>query len=324
MQLTFDLPAQLPKDAYAYGTRASGDTHGVVLTKPHVVELILDLADYSSDRDLADLALLEPSCGHGAFLVAAVKRLLHSAKRRRRPPSSLRREIAAFDIDAEHVTRTKSALLPLLLDARLRPTVASDLLDSWIQEGDFLLAPISRSFDFVIGNPPYIRIEQLSEALQAEYRHRYRSLFDRADLYVAFIERGLRALSTSGVLSFICADRWVSNKYGAPLRKLVSEHFKVRTYVDLHTASPFESDVIAYPSIFVLSRGKSGTVPVVTLETASEEECRQVLEQVSHPAILPSSGVRVELYKSWFEGDDPWILSSTAHLEALRKLEARH
>lgn len=324
MQLTLNLPAQIPRGAYAYGNRASGETHGVVLTKPHVVELILDLAGYRADHDLANRSLLEPSCGHGAFLLAAVPRLLQSAKRQRRSASSLRNALLAFDIDAEHVARTKSALLPLLLDARVRPSLASELLDSWIREDDFLLAPIGRSFDFVIGNPPYIRIEQLSETLQAEYRRRYRSLFDRADLYVAFIERGLNALSASGVLSFICADRWVSNKYGAPLRRLVSEQFKVRTYVDLHTASPFESDVIAYPSIFVMSPGKSESVPVVTLGTASEEECRQVLGQISAPTDVAPIGVKVDLYKSWFEGEDPWILRSAAHLETLRALEGKH
>ena len=67
MQTNLDLPLQLPKNAYDYGNRSSGEVHGVVLTKPHVVELILDLAGYSARRDLGALRLLEPSCGHGAF-----------------------------------------------------------------------------------------------------------------------------------------------------------------------------------------------------------------------------------------------------------------
>jgi hypothetical protein len=41
MQLSMDLPVAFPKEAYEYGRRSSGETHGVVLTKPHVVELIL-------------------------------------------------------------------------------------------------------------------------------------------------------------------------------------------------------------------------------------------------------------------------------------------
>ncbi|MCK5687875.1 hypothetical protein KAI87_01335 [Myxococcota bacterium] len=43
-QLSFDLPVSLPSHIYSYGERTSGETHGVVLTKRHVVDLILDLS----------------------------------------------------------------------------------------------------------------------------------------------------------------------------------------------------------------------------------------------------------------------------------------
>jgi hypothetical protein len=58
-QLAMDLPVSLPDDAYAYGARTSGETHGVVLTRSHVVDLILDLAGYTVDRDLGALTLLD-------------------------------------------------------------------------------------------------------------------------------------------------------------------------------------------------------------------------------------------------------------------------
>lgn len=324
MQLHFNLPMRMPKDAYAFGVRSSGETHGVVLTKPHVVDLILDLAGYTANHDLASAALLEPSCGHGAFLVAAVTRLLEAANRTGRAASMLTGAILAFDIDREHVERTKGTLLKLLLDHNVEPPVAEELVESWVRQDDFLLTPVNRLFDFVVGNPPYIRIEQLPEALQAEYRRRYQSLFDRADLYVAFIERGLTFLSPSGILSFICADRWVANKYGAPLRKLVSASYKVHAYIDLHKASPFESDVVAYPSIFVMSRGKTDSVPVITLATASDDECRRVLPAIGGRATALPAGIVVNRYKTWFEGDEPWILSSAAHLDVLRALEGRY
>lgn len=60
-----NLPVALPPDAYQYGERTSGETHGVVLTKPHVVDLILDLAGYVTERPLALMTLLEPACGTG-------------------------------------------------------------------------------------------------------------------------------------------------------------------------------------------------------------------------------------------------------------------
>lgn len=322
MQLQMDLPVILGQDAYQYGTRSSGETHGVVLTKPHIVELVLDLAGYTADRRLSALRLLEPACGKGAFLVPAVRRLLSVAQREGRNPSELSSNIVAYDVAPEHVESSRSAIAAVLRsEGGMTARSARTLAERWVRQGDFLLAA-AEPFDVVVGNPPYVRIEQLSPALQTEYRQRYPSLFDRADLYVAFIERGLDLLKPGGVLSFICADRWILNRYGAPLRRKVSEKFKVHAYIDLHHASPFESEVIAYPAIFALGPGKTGEVLVASMMQANDEECevfRQALagKKVAHP------GVAIASHASWFQGDEPWVLNSPKHLEALRALESR-
>ena len=78
-QTAFDFPVEIPKSAYSYGERSSGETHGVVLTKPHIVQLILNLADYSEEAALHRLRLLEPSCGGGVFLREVATRLVHAA-----------------------------------------------------------------------------------------------------------------------------------------------------------------------------------------------------------------------------------------------------
>lgn len=326
MQTALDLTVMLPQSAYDYGERSSGEAHGVVLTRPHVVNLILDLAGYTEDRDLASLSLLEPACGHGAFLVAAAERLIASARRHGRDARDIEPAIRSYDVARDHVERARLAVAGALARLGLPLDDARRLSEAWIAHGDFLLTAQGRRFDAVVGNPPYIRIEQLSPELQEEYRQRYRSLYDRADLYVAFIERGLDLLAPGGVLSFICADRWTLNRYGAPLRRMLSRWYRVRCYIDLHSASPFESEVVAYPSIFAVSHGKTGSVPVATLSTASPEECKaasSALQRGEAGAPERCPGVTVAEYPSWFDGDAPWVLSSPEHLAALRSLEAR-
>lgn len=322
-QLNLDLPLTLSQEAYRYGERSSGETHGVVLTKPHVVRLILDLAGYVAERDLTVVSLLEPACGHGAFLLEAVHRLMSSAKRRGQCASDLTGAILAYDIDPDHVAITRQAVVDALIAHQVGEADARMLASQWVLCGDYLLASDTRTFDYVVGNPPYIRIEQISMELQDEYRRRYESLFDRADLYVAFIERSLRLLSGNGVLSFICADRWIVNRYGAALRRIVTQQYCLRHYVDLHRASPFDTDVIAYPSIFVISRGTTGKVHVASLHTASADECKAVL-----PAIESLSdevpGVRTVAYDSWFQGEEPWVVSTPENLRFLRNLEERY
>lgn len=322
-QLSLELPTTLPKSAYEYGERTSGETHGVVLTRPHVVKLILDLAGYVEEHDLGGRSFLEPSCGHGAFIVEAVERLMRSAKKLGREPRSLGKAIVGIDIDESHADQTREAIVAVLRRHGVSARISDALANEWIVCADFLLTPQNRRFDFVVGNPPYIRIEQLSPALQEEYRRRYISLYDRADLYVAFIERGLNLLDKNGVLSFICADRWILNKYGAPLRRLISERFSVRCYVDLHQASPFDSDVIAYPSIFAITTGKTGRVHVGALQTASEEECSMVRALFDADKSEERDGVRMSVYESWFDGDEPWVISTPEHLDALRQLESK-
>ena len=305
----------LRKELYRYGERSSGEAHGVVLTRPHVVRLILDLAGYDpAARDLSAATLLEPAVGRGAFLLPVVERLLASCRRHRRDPRRLAGAILAFDVDSGHVRSSRDAVARELRLVGLSSRDARRLAAAWVVEGDFLLADTRRRFDFVCGNPPYVRIEQLAAALQAEYRGRFASLFDRADLYVAFIEKGLDLLAPGGRLSFICADRWTLNRYGAPLRRKISSSFRVLHYIDLHRASPFESEVIAYPAIFTIARGRQEEVRVARLETASEEECAAVARD------LEGSGAR---HATWFEGDAPWVLSPPGHLQVLRDLERR-
>src|SRR5687767_11760885 len=104
--LAFELA--LPKQAYEYGKRATGHPHGVVLTKHHIVKLILDLAQYAPDRNLTKLRLLEPSCGKGVFVAEAVRRLLSSAKRYRVEAENLVDAVRAFDIDPASVAHCKA------------------------------------------------------------------------------------------------------------------------------------------------------------------------------------------------------------------------
>lgn len=269
------------------------------------------------------MRLLEPACGHGVFLLAIVDRLLTATLRDGIPVRDLFGAIRAYDIEMEHVQASRTAVIERLGAYQIPLHLAEELAEDWVRQGDFLLANLATTFDVVVGNPPYIRIEQLSAPLQSEYRGRFRTLYDRADLYVAFIEKGLQLLAPKGLLAFICADRWTLNKYGAPLRSLITRKFEMRAYLDLHHASPFESDVIAYPSIFAIGKERlNDAVLVGTLTTASSEETLAV-RSILQGAPMANCGVPLRNLETWFSGDSPWILSSSDQLSLLRSLESR-
>ena len=87
-------------------------------------------------------------------------------------------------------------------------------------------------FDAVIGNPPYIRIQTMKEwaPLEVElYKQLYKSASSgNYDIYVVFIEQGLKLLNANGLLGFICPNKFFNSKYGEPLREIIAkgQHLK--------------------------------------------------------------------------------------------------
>lgn len=244
--------------------QAGAEPRGAVYTRREVVEFMLDLVGYVSDRPLHELSLLEPSFGHGDFLHVAVERLLEACRRVHDTPVAQRLGacIRAVELHRDSFDTTRATLESQLRTAGISLGDAQALSAQWLIRHDFLLADMPAEFDIVVGNPPYVRHELVPEALMAEYRALYTTVFDRADLYVPFIERSVRHLAARGKLAFICADRWVKNRYGGPLRELLSDEYHLHAYVDMVDTTAFHSDVAAYPAVFVIGREKTGATRV--------------------------------------------------------------
>ncbi|MGA7741095.1 MAG: hypothetical protein WCE40_04585 [Polyangia bacterium] len=119
--------------------------------------------------------------------------------------------------------------------------------------------------------------------------------------------------TTRGILALVCADRWTLNRYGAPLRRLIADKYHVQSYVDLHQASPFESEVSAYPAIFSIGRQSTGPVMVARMATGAPAEC-EALRAAIHGGHRNGAGA-VEFCPTWFEGDAPWIVTSPEQSE---------
>ena len=82
---------------------------------------------------------------------------------------------------------------------------------------------ITKGFDVVIGNPPYVRQEKI-KAFKPAFKKHYTCYTGAADLYVYFYERGLQLLSPNGIHTFICSNSWLDVNYGAPLQKYVLDN----------------------------------------------------------------------------------------------------
>ena len=302
---------------------AAPEARGAIFTRREVVEFILDLAGYVSDRPLHKLRLLEPSFGAGDFLLIAIERLLKAWKStgyQDDPKTALSDAIRAVELHNDTFAITRKKAIDLLEAESISGAVATEIVENWTIQGDFLLTPLPFSFDFVVGNPPYVRQELIPTELVAEYRSRYTTIYDRADLYVPFIERSLNVLRPGGTLGFICANRWMKNRYGGPLRKLVADNFHLRTIVDMVGSQAFQSDVLAYPAITIIAHEKPGKTRVACCPAITKKTLAVLTKQLlskeppaKNGSIKETTGVTV--------GSKPWIFESFDQLELVRRLE---
>ncbi|MGI4870921.1 MAG: Eco57I restriction-modification methylase domain-containing protein [Janthinobacterium lividum] len=110
-----------------------------------------------------------------------------------------------------------------------------------------------RGFDVVIGNPPYIRQEELAGPFKRHLQQHFVTSDSKADLYVYFIELGLGLLAPGGELSFITSNKWLSTGFGAPLRRWLPAHHTLLEYVDFGDLYVFPQTK-AYPAILTVQR----------------------------------------------------------------------
>ncbi|MEU8838275.1 Eco57I restriction-modification methylase domain-containing protein [Streptomyces roseus] len=301
--------------------------HGEVFTHRWVVEAILDLVGYTPDRDLARMHIIEPACGSGAFLGPIAERLSASCRLHSRSIAEAVDAVSAYDLLSRNVRASRTLAMQHLLAEGWGEDDAMELATSWISQGDYLLQgePV-RNADFVVGNPPYIRLEDVPADRMKAYRSACSVMGGRADVYIGFYEIGLKSLKPDGVLGFICADRWMRNQYGSKLRELVSRSYSVELVLSMHDVDAFQEQVAAYPAISVIRNGTQGTTVVADTKKSfgsramsefqtwmKSEDQHQISTESFHAARLPH----------WFDGADSWPAGSPARLAMLEDLGDR-
>ena len=297
-----------------------------MFTRREVVEFILDLTGYSTTTALHKKSMLEPSFGDGAFLLVAVERLLDSYKshapKHADPAVDLKESIRAIELHRKSFIETRLKLRILLREKSIANAAIEELIAAWLIQGDFLLTDLPVHFTHIVGNPPYVRQELIPAVLLAEYRHRFDTLYDRADLYIPFIEKSLKLLDSKGSVGFICSDRWMKNRYGGPLRKMVAKDFHLKYFVDMVDTNAFHSEVSAYPAITVISREKSEATRIAHRPQIDNGSLVKLSHEMRARSLKPNSVVHE--VSGVMNSNEPWVLESFDELAVLRRLEATY
>src|SRR5215212_8197179 len=115
--------------------------HGVVYTRPWVVDLVLDLAAYAPEENLVDMIAVEPSCGSGEFLEPMIRRLSSSCRHQERSLRDCEVSIMAFDLSPAAVSASRERAETVLVDCGWDKDASRKMARAWIRDADFLLDP---------------------------------------------------------------------------------------------------------------------------------------------------------------------------------------
>ena len=194
---------------------------------------------------------LDPCCGTGVFIADMAKKV---SKRYAMPLEEVYRRCAfGEDIDADAI-KVANRLVPLA-NFKTSDSLRSDWSD----------------YDIVVTNPPYIRVQNLSEEVRSYLDLHHSFCKGDTDLYMAFLEKVLDNGAISGI---IVPNSWIKNKSADAARKGVAKSRRVSTLIDFQSKKVFEN-ASTYTSILVLGEEQSDTVRTGT----SMDEIRDVKQE---------------------------------------------
>jgi len=191
----------------------------------------------------SDDRLLDPGCGAGAFIEGI---LCWCRQRHVEPPP-----IVGLDSDLNLIQEARAVIRR---DGKIT-----------LRGADFLLGDFG-TFDFIISNPPYVRLERLSEPERALYRRKFRTATGRFDLYMLVFEKALRSLAPGGRLVFITTEKYEYTVTGRALRELMIEHHVEEIH---HVDEDAFQGLITYPTISTISRNGEGATRIIHRDGSS-------------------------------------------------------
>ena len=215
--------------------------NGVVFTPKWVVDFMVDEI-LNSQKITGKEKILDAGCGDGVFSVVATQKFSNLTGKSIN--KVIEENIYFTDISKEYVEKTKQNLQNLSENKIMKFNAILD---------DFCFHNFDEKFDYIIGNPPYVRIQNLNRRKDQLQKNFITASNGSIDLYFCFFEQALKLLKEEGKISFITPNSHFYSAAGKNLRNLILLH--LTKIINFDHFQIFK-DAIAYTAITFLQKEK--------------------------------------------------------------------
>ena len=230
----------------------STKSNGRIYTPDYIVDNILDLSGYTQ-HNIIQKHVIDNSCGDGAFLLKIVERYCKQAIIEKYNLIQLKSDLETYihgieidSIECQKCIENVSALTKQFGVENVNWDIKC--------ENTLVVNRFDGKMDFVLGNPPYVRVHNLEDSFDLTKTFSF-AQDGMTDLYIVFYEIGLKMLNKTGVLGYITPSSYFNSLAGSHMRRLFVDENLIDTIVDLKHFQAFNATT--YTEITILKKRRS-------------------------------------------------------------------
>lgn len=213
-------------------------TLGQVFTPEWIVSEILNFVGYNS-VDILSKFIFEPACGDGAFLKEIITRYIDIAQQNQQTTEKIKQGLETYIYGVElDESEYKKCIQNLneIAENKLNTKIEWKIFN---ENTLFFYKNYPSFFDFVVGNPPYIRIHNLDTQTRELLKNEFIFSEGTIDIYLSFFELGLKTLKNHGTLGYITPNSYLHNSSYKKFRQYLKQEKIVKNLVDFKANKVF-------------------------------------------------------------------------------------
>ena len=221
---------------------------GQVFTPDYLVKNILDEAGYNTPQNILQKHCIDNSCGDGAFLCEIVRRYVNAYYSEHNSYENIQKELKEFIHGIELDPIAYECCVANLNSVFAEYGLSGCEID--LRQGNTLkIHDYDGKMDYVIGNPPYVRVHNLEDNFEEVKTFSFAN-GGMTDLYLVFFEIGFNMLKNGGKLCYIKPSSWINSVAGANLRNYILVYHNLLAVIDLGHYQAFKATTYTMISLF--------------------------------------------------------------------------